>query len=293
MCGFGGDVRRQCWDPKREAGTAQGAAAALLPAQGFGMMMRQAVLEAEPWAGHQGSATLGSLSAAGGRGGGGGGGGWSPWAVLCCSSRRVGGVVPVEPVLGDLRARGQDQDAALRGLAAPREGLRGPPPAGQALQYCDLPGSVLPSPHAPSSRRECQDSVRAAILAHPGMGGTAMGTWGTGVLLHWVSLLEFQVESRCCWSCRGLKTPAQAGVQPGDHRGGSSFPTHLLCLDVVGYREVTKGVGCRVCLHTGGSATSVPFLLCARSGCGGSCGASVVTGRDATSWMVSPWGPHM
>lgn len=38
-----GDVRRQCRDPKREAGAGQGAAAAPLPAQGFGMMMAQAV----------------------------------------------------------------------------------------------------------------------------------------------------------------------------------------------------------------------------------------------------------
>lgn len=69
-------------------------------------------------------------------------------AVLCCSSRRVGGVVPVEPVLGDLRARGQDQDAAVRGPAARRESLRGPRAAGQALQYRDLPGSV-PLPPLP------------------------------------------------------------------------------------------------------------------------------------------------
>lgn len=38
-----GDVRRQCRDPKREAGAGQGAAAAPLPAQGFGMMTAQAV----------------------------------------------------------------------------------------------------------------------------------------------------------------------------------------------------------------------------------------------------------
>lgn len=56
----------------------------------------------------------------------------------------------MEPVLGDLRARGQDQDAAVRGPAARRESLRGPRAAGQALQYRDLPGSVpLPSPPAP------------------------------------------------------------------------------------------------------------------------------------------------
>lgn len=104
---------------------------------------------------------------------------WSPWAVLCCSSRCVAGVVPVEPVLGDLRARGQDQDAALRGLAAPREGLRGPRAAGQALQYRELPGSVPPPPHAPPSRRECQESAGAAL---PGMGDAAAGTRDTGVL---------------------------------------------------------------------------------------------------------------
>lgn len=116
-------------------------------------------------------------------------------AVLCCSSRRVGGVVPVEPVLGDLRPRGQDQDAAVRGPAARRESLRGPRAAGQALQYCELPRSVLPSPSAPSSfpPRECQEMAPAksqgpcsrhgAVLLQ-GMVDTPMGTrdspWACG-----------------------------------------------------------------------------------------------------------------
>lgn len=116
-------------------------------------------------------------------------------AVLCCSSRRVGGVVPVEPVLGDLRPRGQDQDAAVRGPAARRESLRGPRAAGQALQYCELPRSVLPSPSAPSSfpPRECQEMAPAksqgpcswhGAVVLQGMGDTPMGTrdspWACG-----------------------------------------------------------------------------------------------------------------
>lgn len=118
-------------------------------------------------------------------------------AVLCCSSRRVGGVVPVEPVLGDLRARGQDQDAAVRGPAARRESLRGPRAAGQALQYRDLPGSVPlpPSPPAPSRPRpQPWDGRGKPRAGEPGLCsrcggcsgardgrygrcGTATGTW--------------------------------------------------------------------------------------------------------------------
>lgn len=68
---------------------------------------------APPWSpGHKGSATGRTPVAGGGRGCH-GTGVCGDGSVLCCSSRRMGGLVPVEPVLSDLRARGQDQDAAV------------------------------------------------------------------------------------------------------------------------------------------------------------------------------------
>lgn len=134
-------------------------------------------------------------------------------AVLCCSSRRVGGVVPVEPVLGDLRARGQDQDAAVRGPAARRESLRGPRAAGQALQYRELPGSVHPSPllllplgnargwHWPGARTTLLawgcGALRDGWHRHGDL-GQPMGAWDMGCTL--LALLE---TSQLCWPCWG------------------------------------------------------------------------------------------
>lgn len=255
-------MRRQCRDPKGEAGAGQGAAP--LPAWGSwglgsGVMVGQAMpaghggepgmapgSAAEPWPGAQGVCSGEDPSVPGG------GEGWSPagsgacgdGAVLCCSSRRVGGVVPVEPVLGDLRARGQDQDAAVRGPAARRESLRGPRAAGQALQYRELPRSVPSSPLAPPSfppgnaRTRHRPRARAVLpargcgacegrVAPPWGAGTARGCCDVGCTL--LSPLETPMESRLRRPCRGAPVLAagRRRDEPGDHGGATSFPPRL------------------------------------------------------------------
>lgn len=185
-------------------------------------------------------------------------------AVLCCSSRRVGGVVPVEPVLGDLRARGQDQDAAVRGPAARRESLRGPRAAGQALQYRDLSGSVPlpPSPPAPPRPRpQPWDGRGKPRAGEPGLCsrcggcsgardgrygrcGTATGTWhspgaqggdGTGC-----TLLPL-------WRTSSV---GQAGGPGAPATGRRGQPRGALAAGVARGR-------CGVCVRAGGSAVSV------------------------------------
>lgn len=285
---------------------------------------------AEPWRGARGVCNGQDPSVPAG-----GGGCWSPagpgacgdGAVLCCSSRRVGGVVPVEPVLGDLRARGQDQDAAVRGPAARRESLRGPRAAGQALQYRELPGSVPSSPPAPPSPRQCQETAPAESQGRaPSAGlqrceGWVAPPWGPGTAHGHMGAVTWGASSCPRWTPRwrassighagGSSSCHGQGNKPGVHGGAGSFPPHFLCLVSPWQAQRWHWGGTGMSWGTGEVAGGgkggwlwglsvrgwqcrlLPFLLCVWGGCGGGYGVSAVVARDVKLGLASPWGPHM
>lgn len=220
----------------------------------------------------------------------------------------------MEPLLGDLRARGQDQDAAVRGPAARRESLRGPRAAGQALQYRDMPGSVPPSPPAPPSPWDHPEMAPAKGQGHaPGAGllcceGWVAPPWGPVAArghvgaVTWgappLSPLETGMKSRLRWPCPGGSSPrrGQRGPAWGPWRSrllpspSAAAGTALAPGwhgDVVGHQGGGQGGRLQGLSVRGWQHHLRPSLLRARSGCAGGHGVSAAMARDA---MLGPAG---